>query len=67
MGRCAHCRKKSHLGMFCKWCDYEYCTSCMQVEIHNCEAYEVMKTTQKQVLQNKLLREKTNGEKIVRI
>lgn len=33
--KCKNCKKKK-LTIECKWCKEEYCTSCIQVEIHNC-------------------------------
>ena len=37
--RCKNCKKKK-VTIECKWCKEEYCTSCIQVEEHNCSNIE---------------------------
>ena len=61
MGRCTNCRKRSHLGMMCKWCNLEHCVSCIQVEIHQCRSYDIV--SDKQVLQKTLFNGKTIDNK----
>jgi predicted nucleic acid binding AN1-type Zn finger protein len=61
MGKCTNCRKRSHLGMMCKWCNLEHCVSCIQVEIHKCRSYDIVRD--KQVLQDTLFSGKTIDHK----
>ena len=67
MGRCANCRKKTHFGMVCKWCDLDHCVSCMQTEIHQCKGADLMIKQQHGLFKNKLLSEKTVSEKVIKI
>lgn len=67
MGRCENCRKHTYLGMFCKWCECKFCSYCIQGEIHHCKEMHKMVSHNKQLLQEKLFREKTVSERIVKI
>jgi hypothetical protein len=67
MGRCANCRKKTHLGMICKWCACEHCASCVQIEIHKCAGVEDMIHHNQTLLAQKLTNEKTVAHKVFKI
>lgn len=67
MARCEFCRKRSHLDMQCKWCKKAYCIACLQAEVHKCLNTEDMKNEQHLILENRLLREKVVGEKLLKM
>lgn len=67
MGRCANCRKKTHLGMVCKWCDFEHCVSCVQTEVHKCKGADLMIKQKHDLLEHRLLNERTVSEKVIKI
>lgn len=67
MGRCANCRKRTHLGIICKWCNHEHCVHCIQTERHNCESLDIMKQQTQSSLRERLMHEKTAGEKMIKI
>lgn len=67
MGRCANCRKKTHLNMVCKWCAYDHCVSCVQMEIHKCTGVNDMIHHKQALLEQKLNNEKTAVHKVLKI
>lgn len=67
MGRCANCRKRTHLGMTCKWCEQEHCVHCIQPELHSCLSMDTMKKQTKLSLRERLMHEKTVSEKMIKI
>lgn len=39
--KCTHCKKKKGLSvMDCRYCHSNYCSSCIQLEIHNCQGIQ---------------------------
>ena len=34
--RCENCKKSKQLCMKCKYCECDYCSRCIQLEIHKC-------------------------------
>ena len=53
--RCKNCKKKK-VTIECKWCKEEYCTSCIQVEEHNCSNIEECVKYKKDKLEGNLQR-----------
>lgn len=60
--RCSHCRKKT-ITLVCKWCNHDYCSSCIQIETHVCSNIEEAIVYKKEVLQNKLIDQQTYSTK----
>lgn len=65
--RCANCRAKRPLLDRCKYCDADFCFSCIQFEIHACEGYERMRDDKKGVLSKRLNSERCDGLKVILI
>jgi len=53
MPRCDKCRKKG-LHIKCKFCDYEYCSSCIQLEKHSCTGIDQKCKEYREDLEKKL-------------
>lgn len=64
--RCDYCKKKS-IPLKCKWCENNYCSKCIMLEIHNCIHLSNCKIESIKNLQNKLEKEKTVDIKINKI
>ena len=43
MPKCEHCVRKNHLLFECKFCNYHYCSKCVQYEIHECDNITIVK------------------------
>ena len=65
--RCTNCRAKRALLDRCKYCDADFCFSCIQFEVHDCEGYERMRDDKKGVLQDRLNKERCEGLKVILI
>ena len=66
--RCKNCRKKTSLnGIICKCCSFNYCTSCIQLEKHNCTGIEVKKDETLKLLEDKLMSAKYSGRQKIEI
>ena len=65
--RCANCHAKRPLLDRCKYCDADFCFSCIQFEIHACEGYERMRDDMKNVLKKRLISERCDGLKVILI
>ena len=53
MPPCGHCRKKG-LHIPCKFCEHEYCSSCIQLEKHSCTGMEQKRKDCRADLEKKL-------------
>ena len=62
--RCKECIKKG-ITIECKWCKNEYCTKCIQLEVHNCENIEERNNFKNETLQSSL--RKITKEKVLKI
>lgn len=51
--RCANCKKKG-IPLTCKFCSNSFCTSCIQLEIHNCNGINVKRTEELKNLEETL-------------
>lgn len=54
MPKCYHCTRKNHLLFDCKYCDYRFCSTCVQYEIHQCGHMNDMKETYSKLNEKKL-------------
>jgi|UniRef100_A0A6C0CNC9 predicted nucleic acid binding AN1-type Zn finger protein len=52
--RCAWCKKKSSVPIHCKYCDGEFCTSCYNLEKHQCMGLQLKKEEDLKNLEKKL-------------
>ena len=60
--RCSHCKKKT-ITIACKWCNSDYCPTCIQMETHMCSNIEQAISYKKEELQNKLQNQRTVSDK----
>lgn len=60
--RCMSCKKKS-TTILCKWCNYDYCTSCIQIETHCCSNLQTALIQKKEHLVSQLKNQQTNSDK----
>ena len=51
--KCDHCKRKK-MTMKCKYCDNDYCPSCIQLETHKCEHVAKYVESRKQELEQQL-------------
>ena len=54
--KCAHCKKKTGVTIKCVTCEREYCSGCIQLEIHMCELLHVKIEKEKQILEKNNIR-----------
>ena len=55
--RCEQCRKKC-IHILCKFCSSDFCSSCVQPEIHKCSKMKKMIQQKRKTLENNLIIEK---------
>ena len=65
--RCNKCRMKRPLLSRCKYCDMDFCFSCLQFEVHSCRGYEKMRDEKKTVLNKRLVNERCEATKVISI
>lgn len=65
--RCLNCTKKMTLSIKCKFCDDNYCVSCIQQEVHRCKKIDSLISKLSTELENKLRKEKCIKRKIEEI
>lgn len=65
MFRCFFCNKKK-ITVACKWCKHDFCTTCIQVESHECPEIESCVSSKKLEL-CLLIHNKPTIEKIPKI
>ena len=53
--KCKKCNKKiSICGILCKYCSFDFCTRCAQLEIHACVGIEIKRAEELSNLEKKL-------------
>lgn len=62
--RCKCCKKRK-MTIECKWCKEEYCTKCIQVEVHECTNIKECINYKKEKLENSL--KKIKKEQVLKI
>lgn len=65
--RCFNCIRRTTLTMKCKFCDENYCVSCIQQEVHVCKKIDRLIEKLSTELENKLCSEKCIKRKIEEI
>lgn len=53
---CGQCQRRQRLLLTCKSCTNEYCTSCIQLEVHACAALADKRNAEKELLNKKLVK-----------
>lgn len=66
--RCKNCRKKNkRIYMQCKYCNLNFCVSCLNTDIHKCKNIDVMLNKKRSELKEILLSSDSNFSKIDKI
>jgi len=65
--RCLNCEKRMTLAMKCKYCEDNYCVSCIQQEVHHCKKIDRLIDKLSNELATKLCKEKCIKRKIEEI
>ena len=69
MPKCITCTRKysSTMGFTCKYCNFEFCVSCISVDIHKCRYIDTRNVSLREQLSNKLTQGKTVDLKVQKI
>ena len=69
MSRCTSCNKKTSIAttMTCKWCEKNFCIGCLAIELHSCSGESDCKQAALTDLSNRLTKNKTEDNKLVKI
>lgn len=54
--KCEHCKKRVGITVECVWCKNQYCTGCIQLEVHECTCIHLKIEKEKKVLEMKNVR-----------
>lgn len=65
--RCEYCKKKKGMLLECKNCNKELCSRCIDLTIHKCDEIDKLKKRKREELENKLMSEKIESNKIIKI
>ena len=65
--KCQYCNKKHGLLLDCNYCKKELCSRCINLETHKCANLNDCKKRKRKELEDKLLSEKTEGIKVIKI
>ena len=65
--KCFSCKKKSSVGLKCKWCNIEFCSYCINIDIHLCSQSEFCKSSKQSLLSEQLEKNKTQTFKVQKI
>jgi hypothetical protein len=50
--RCDHCKRK-RITIECSWCKNQYCSGCIQLEIHMCKNIHLKIEKEKKIIEEK--------------
>ena len=53
---CGQCKRRQRLLLTCKSCTKEFCTACIQLEVHTCPALADKQAFEKENLAKKLVK-----------
>ena len=53
MVACAHCKKKNRIMLKCTSCTNEYCSGCIQLEVHMCANMNLKIEKERKILEEK--------------
>jgi predicted nucleic acid binding AN1-type Zn finger protein len=53
--KCQHCAVKKGLAFNCKYCKHNYCTGCIQPEVHHCNNINEVIKESKYKLENNIM------------
>ncbi len=67
MPRCVCCKRRNHLKMVCKWCNIEFCPTCIAYEIHSCKNISDMKDDYNRHNEELLIKNKVDKVKVIKI
>ncbi len=65
--KCFSCKKKTSIGLKCKWCSIEFCSYCINIDIHLCSKSDICKSAKQILLSDQLNKNKTEIFKIQKI
>ena len=65
--KCKYCKKKKSILLDCKYCNKEYCSSCIDIISHKCINLDDCKKRKRDELKERLFLEKMEGEKLIKI
>lgn len=65
--KCFNCKKRKTISSSCKYCNNDFCISCIQQEIHLCERFADLKRQKQFDLATRLENERCVKRKIEKI
>jgi hypothetical protein len=54
--KCTHCKRKFGITLKCASCGNQYCTGCIQLELHDCTCIHIKIEKEKKVLEERNIR-----------
>lgn len=54
--KCEHCKRKTGITLVCTSCKHDYCTGCIQLEIHNCACINIKIEKERKILEDRNIR-----------